>query len=40
MNIELMKAASTVRISTGKYTTMDEIDRAVKIIADAVQKLS
>ncbi len=40
MNIEFMTAASTVRISTGKYTTMDEIDRAVEIISHAVLKLS
>jgi len=40
MNIELMTAASTVRISTGKYTTMEEIDRAVEIISNAVLKLS
>lgn len=40
MNVELLTAASTVRISTGKFTTVDEIDRTVEIIASAVQKLS
>jgi len=36
MKIEKLAALGTVRISTGKYTTFDEIDRAVKIIAEAV----
>jgi cysteine desulfurase len=40
MNIELMTAASTVRISTGKYTTVEEVDRAVEAISSAVLKLS
>lgn len=40
MNVELKVAAATVRISTGKNTTNDEIDRAVEIIADTVIKLN
>ena len=40
MNIDIKKAAGTVRISTGKFTTMEEIDHAVEIISDAVLKLS
>ncbi|MDF1550486.1 MAG: aminotransferase class V-fold PLP-dependent enzyme, partial [Bacteroidales bacterium] len=39
MNMELMTAASTVRISTGKFTTVEEIDRAVETITTAVFKL-
>lgn len=39
MNVERMIAAGTVRISTGKFTTIDEIDRAVDIITHAVKKL-
>jgi len=39
MNIDLMTAASTVRISTGKFTTMGEIDLAVETISNAVLKL-
>lgn len=39
MNVERMTAAGTVRISTGKFTTIDEIDRAVDIISHAVKKL-
>jgi len=40
MNIGLMTAASTVRISTGKFTTDDEVDHAVEAISRAVLKLS
>jgi cysteine desulfurase len=40
MNIDHKIATGTVRISTGKYTTMDEIDRAVELISRAVKKLS
>jgi cysteine desulfurase len=36
MKINLSAAAGTVRISTGKYTTNQEIDRAVELITDAV----
>lgn len=39
MNVERMTAAGTVRISTGKFTTIDEIDRAVDIIVHAVKKM-
>jgi cysteine desulfurase len=39
MNIDLKVAAGTIRISTGKYTTNDEIDQAVDIIAKTVRKL-
>lgn len=40
MNINIKTAAGTVRISTGKYTTAEEIETAVRIISDAVKKLS
>jgi len=40
MKIELATAAGTVRISTGKYTTKEEIDLGIKVISGAVQKLS
>jgi cysteine sulfinate desulfinase/cysteine desulfurase-like protein len=35
----LKVAAGTVRISTGRYTTNDEIDAAVEIITKTVTKL-
>ena len=40
MNIDVMTATSTVRISTGKYTTEKEIDLAVRVISDKVLKLT
>lgn len=40
MNIDKMTAASTVRLSTGRYTTENEIERAVEIISEAVNELS
>lgn len=40
MKIDLKRAASTVRISTGKQTTRKEIDSAVEIISEMVNKLS
>lgn len=40
MHIDHKVAAGTVRISTGKYTSSEEIDRAVRIISSAVKKLS
>ncbi len=40
MNIDIKTATSTVRISTGKYTTEEEIDLAIGIISDKVQKLN
>ena len=39
MNIDFETAAGTVRISTGKYTTAEEIDYAVESISNAVNKL-
>jgi len=39
MKIELLTAAGTVRISTGKYTTEEEIELAIEAISRAVQKL-
>jgi cysteine desulfurase len=38
MNIASDKAVSTVRISTGKYTTPEEVDRAIDVIAGIVSK--
>ena len=32
-------AAGTIRISTGKFTTKEEIDRAVEVISETVNKL-
>jgi cysteine desulfurase len=40
MKIELSTAAGTVRISTGKYTTKEEIEFAIEAISRAAQKLS
>lgn len=40
MHIDHKIATNTVRISTGKYTSVEDIDRAVKIISRAVKKLS
>jgi cysteine desulfurase len=40
MNVDAGTAAGTVRISTGKYTTMDEADRAVELITAAARKLT
>jgi cysteine desulfurase len=40
MNIDIMTATSTVRISTGRYTTEKEIDVAVHVISDKVLKLT
>lgn len=39
MNVNQRIAAGTVRISTGKYTTNEEVDRAVEIISKTVNKL-
>ena len=39
MQTDRKTAAGTVRISTGKFTTKEEIDRAVEIISKAVNKL-
>ena len=40
MNVDIMTAASTVRISTGKYTSEEEIDLAIEAISDKVLKLN
>jgi cysteine desulfurase len=40
MNIDFKTAASTVRISTGKRTSVQEIDFAIQILTEAVKKLS
>jgi cysteine desulfurase len=40
MNMNLLTAAGTVRISTGKYTNEEEIDFAIEVISNAVLKLS
>jgi cysteine desulfurase len=39
MDIDLKIAAGTVRISTGRYTTNDEIDLAVEIMTKSIIKL-
>lgn len=39
MQIPVLTAATTVRISTGKHTTIEEIDFAIKVLAKAVQKM-
>ena len=39
MQVNPLTTAGTVRISTGKYTTKEEIDRAVEIISETVNKL-
>ena len=39
MNIDFATAASTVRISTGKFTTKEEVDHAIETISNAVLKL-
>ena len=38
MKIEKLAAMGTIRISTGKHTTLEEIDRAVEIISVAVHE--
>ena len=40
MKVDLITGANTVRISTGKYTTTEEVDKAVESISKAVLKLS
>ncbi|HBA99449.1 MAG TPA: cysteine desulfurase NifS [Porphyromonadaceae bacterium] len=40
MNINIKTAAGTVRISTGKYTTSDEIDSTIEIISKTILKLN
>ncbi len=40
MNLDLRTAVGTVRISTGKHTSSEEIETAVKIISNTVTKLT
>ena len=40
MNVDLLTAESTVRISTGKFTTEEDVDYALEVISNAVLKLS
>ena len=40
MNIDFRTAAATVRISTGKHTTKEEIDFAVEVLVNAIKKLT
>lgn len=40
MNLDFRTAAATVRISTGKHTTEEEIDFAVEVLVNAVKKLA
>ena len=40
MNIDFRTAAATVRISTGKKTTEEEIDFAVEVLTNAIKKLT
>jgi cysteine desulfurase len=39
MNVPLEWAKGTLRFTTGRMTTEDEIDRAIKVIADAAESL-
>jgi cysteine desulfurase len=39
MKVEYKQAAGTVRISTGKFTTEEEVDHAVEVISNAINKL-
>ena len=40
MKIDLLTATGTVRVSTGRHTTKEEIEFAIEAISRAVQKLS
>ena len=40
MNLDIRTAASTVRISTGKHTTKEEIDFVVEVLVNAVKRLT
>lgn len=40
MNLDFRTAAATVRISTGKNTTAEEIDFAVEVLVDTIKKLT
>jgi cysteine desulfurase len=39
MHVPLPAAKGTLRLSTGRYTTADEMDSAVEVIAGAVEAL-
>ncbi len=39
MHLDASIASSTLRISTGKYTTPEEVDKAARVIAEAVLQL-
>jgi cysteine desulfurase len=38
MNVPLDWAKGTLRLTTGRHTTASDIDRAVQVISDAVQR--
>jgi len=38
MNVPLDWAKGTLRLTTGRHTTADDIDRAVQVISEAVKK--
>jgi cysteine desulfurase len=40
MNLDFRTAAATVRISTGKHTTKEEVDFAVEALVNAIKKLT
>ncbi|MFY9153795.1 MAG: cysteine desulfurase family protein [Prolixibacteraceae bacterium] len=40
MNLDFRTAAATVRISTGKHTSKEEIDFAVEVLVNAIKKLT
>jgi cysteine desulfurase len=40
MKLDFRTAAATVRISTGKHTTKEEIDFAIEVIVNAIKKLT
>ncbi len=40
MKLDFRTAAATVRISTGKKTTEEEIDYAVEVLVNAIKKLT
>ncbi|MDP3432204.1 MAG: cysteine desulfurase family protein [Bacteroidota bacterium] len=40
MNLDFRTAAATVRISTGKHTTKEEIDFTIEVLVNAIKKLT
>jgi cysteine desulfurase len=38
MKVPLEFAKGTIRFSTGKFTTEEEIDKTISIVSDAVRK--